>query len=83
MFLSNSGHSCNAPTRMLVEAAAYDGAVRVAAAVAEETKVAAANLSGRHIGPVVNRMQWEKIQVRGVEGPRVHCHPFVRVCVCG
>ena len=66
---------------MLVEAAAYDHAVRVAAAVAEETKVAAANLSGRHIGPVVNRLQWEKIQVRGGVGASVCVGVGVRVRV--
>ncbi|TGN60508.1 aldehyde dehydrogenase family protein [Paracoccus liaowanqingii] len=58
----NSGQSCNAPTRMLVERSAYDRAVEVAARVADETAVASAHGPGRHIGPVVSKAQWEKIQ---------------------
>lgn len=59
---SNSGQSCNAPTRMLVERCAYERAVQIAKQVAEATKVAPAHLSGRHIGPVVSKQQWDKIQ---------------------
>ncbi|MBK4216371.1 aldehyde dehydrogenase family protein [Paracoccus caeni] len=58
----NSGQSCNAPTRMLVERSVYDRAVETAAKVAAETPVATAHQSGRHIGPVVSKQQWEKIQ---------------------
>ncbi|MDH2328214.1 aldehyde dehydrogenase family protein [Cereibacter sp. SYSU M97828] len=59
---NNSGQSCNAPTRMLVERPAYDRAVEIAARVAEETRVAPAAEDGAHIGPVVNRRQWDQIQ---------------------
>ncbi|WP_299846266.1 aldehyde dehydrogenase family protein [uncultured Paracoccus sp.] len=58
----NSGQSCNAPTRMLVERSVYDKAVEVAAKVAAETPVGSAHEPGRHIGPVVSKQQWEKIQ---------------------
>ncbi|WP_246587858.1 aldehyde dehydrogenase family protein [Paracoccus bogoriensis] len=58
----NSGQSCNAPTRMLVERSAYDRAVEIAAQVANETAVASAHQPGRHIGPVVSKQQWDKIQ---------------------
>ncbi|MEE2861068.1 MAG: aldehyde dehydrogenase family protein [Pseudomonadota bacterium] len=58
----NSGQSCNAPTRMLVERSAYDAAVETAARVANETAVASAHQPGRHIGPVVSKQQWDKIQ---------------------
>ncbi|MGP9803608.1 aldehyde dehydrogenase family protein [Paracoccus sp. NSM] len=58
----NSGQSCNAPTRMLVERSAYDRAVEIAAKVANETAVASAHQPGRHIGPVVSKQQWDKIQ---------------------
>ncbi|MFC3167178.1 aldehyde dehydrogenase family protein [Paracoccus fontiphilus] len=58
----NSGQSCNAPTRMLVERSVYDRAVETAARVATETQVASAHQPGRHIGPVVSKQQWEKIQ---------------------
>ncbi|PLL14449.1 aldehyde dehydrogenase family protein [Tabrizicola sp. TH137] len=59
---NNSGQSCNAPTRMLVERPVYDRAVEIAAKVAEGTKVASAHEPGRHIGPVVNKRQWDQIQ---------------------
>lgn len=60
--MNNSGQSCNAPTRMLVERAVYDQAVDTAAEVANSIKVGPASESGRHIGPVVNKTQWDKIQ---------------------
>ncbi|MEM1385509.1 MAG: aldehyde dehydrogenase family protein [Pseudomonadota bacterium] len=59
---NNSGQSCNAPTRMLVERSMYQKAVETAVAVAGETTVAPAANDGRHIGPVVSDVQWEKIQ---------------------
>lgn len=59
---NNSGQSCNAPTRMLVERSIYDQAVETARSVAETTEVAAADLDGRQIGPVVSEAQWNKVQ---------------------
>ena len=59
---ANSGQSCNAPTRMLVERSIYDQAVATAQEVAAKTAVADAADEGRHIGPVVNQIQWNKIQ---------------------
>ncbi len=58
----NSGQSCNAPTRMLVERGFYDEAVEIARAVAEGTGVGPASQPGPHIGPVVNKRQWDQIQ---------------------
>ncbi len=60
--MNNSGQSCNAPSRMLVERAYYDQAVEIAAEVAQKTKVGPASAAGRHIGPVVNKRQWDQIQ---------------------
>ena len=59
---SNSGQSCNAPTRMLVERSIYDEALTTAQEVAEKTAVDIASKEGRHIGPVVSEVQWNKIQ---------------------
>ena len=59
---NNSGQSCNAPTRMLVERSIYDDAIAAAQKAAETTQVNSADLEGRHIGPVVNEQQWNKIQ---------------------
>lgn len=58
----NSGQSCNAPTRMLVERSIYDDAVSTAITVAEQTTVDDASIQGRHIGPVVSQAQYDKIQ---------------------
>jgi aldehyde dehydrogenase (NAD+) len=58
----NSGQSCNAPSRMLVERPYYDRAVEIAAEVAKSIKVAPASQPGGHIGPVVNKRQWDQIQ---------------------
>jgi aldehyde dehydrogenase (NAD+) len=60
--MGNSGQSCNAPTRMLVERSIYDRAVEKAAEVAGKIGVGPASEPGRHIGPVVNKIQWDKIQ---------------------
>lgn len=59
---SNSGQSCDAPTRLLVEKPVYDAAVAIAAKVAEETDVGDPSTDGDHIGPVVSKAQFDKIQ---------------------
>ena len=58
----NSGQSCNAPTRMLVQREIYDQAVEAARAAAEAQAVGLPSEKGRHIGPVVSEMQFDKIQ---------------------
>jgi len=60
--MNNTGQSCNAPTRMIVEASRYDEAVEQAAEAATKVTVGPASTEGRHIGPVVNATQWQKIQ---------------------
>ena len=58
----NAGQSCNAPTRMLVEASAYDEAVAIAARVASAIKLGDPTAKGPHLGPVVSKLQYDKIQ---------------------
>lgn len=60
--MNNSGQSCNAPSRMLVERSYYDRAVEIATEVANGIKVGPASQPGKHIGPVVNKRQWDQIQ---------------------
>src|SRR6056297_1344770 len=60
--MNNTGQSCNAPTRMLVQREKYDSAVEEAAEVAASLTVGPASEEGRHIGPVVNEVQFNKIQ---------------------
>tara|TARA_B100000214_G_scaffold111771_1_gene78925 strand:- start:590 stop:2035 length:1446 start_codon:yes stop_codon:yes gene_type:complete len=58
----NSGQSCNAPTRMLVEKSSYDLAIKIAKEVAESTPVDLSEKDGNHIGPVVSKAQFDKVQ---------------------
>ena len=58
----NSGQSCNAPTRMLVEKSMYDEAVERVKKFANSMKVGDPKKEGEHIGPVVSEAQYEKIQ---------------------
>ena len=59
--MSNSGQSCDAPTRMLVERSIYDRAVKEAVDEANLIKVDHASKKGDHIGPVVSKVQYDKI----------------------
>ena len=58
----NTGQSCNAPTRMLVEASVYDRAVDIVAKLAEATQVGDPRQPGRHLGPLASRIQFERVQ---------------------
>ena len=60
--MNNTGQSCNAPTRMLVQREVYDRTVEEAAEVARAVTVGPPSEPGRHIGPVVNAAQFEKVQ---------------------
>jgi len=59
--MSNSGQSCDAPTRMLVEKSIYERAIKEAADEANNIKVDLASKKGDHIGPVVSKVQYDKI----------------------
>jgi len=59
---NNTGQSCNAPTRMLVERSIYDQAIEIAKETALSTKTDIASKEGRHIGPLVSQIQFEKVQ---------------------
>ena len=59
---SNTGQSCNAPTRMLVEASVYARAVEIAAHAAGSVSLGDPMLKGPHLGPVVSKAQFDKIQ---------------------
>ena len=59
---NNTGQSCNAPTRMLVEASAYEEAVAIAARVVSGVTLGDPRDKGPHLGPVVSKPQFDKIQ---------------------
>ncbi len=60
--LVNSGQSCIAPTRVLVHHSQHDEAVAIASKVMAATRTGDPMAEGRHIGPVVNQAQFDKIQ---------------------
>ena len=59
---TNSGQSCNAPTRMLVPRARLQEAASIAKAAAESVVVGDPATQGTTIGPVVSKAQFDKIQ---------------------
>ena len=58
----NSGQSCNAPTRMLVEKSMYDEAIERLKKYTESFEVGDPKKEGEHIGPVISEAQYSKIQ---------------------
>ena len=60
--MGNTGQSCNAPSRMLVQASVYDRAVQIAKEAAEKIKVAQPTEKGWHLGPLSSRVQFDKVQ---------------------
>jgi aldehyde dehydrogenase (NAD+) len=58
----NSGQSCNAPTRMLVEKSMYDEAIERLKKYTENFEVGDPKKEGEHIGPVISETQYNKIQ---------------------
>ncbi|PZP19582.1 MAG: aldehyde dehydrogenase family protein, partial [Sphingomonas hengshuiensis] len=60
--LANTGQSCIAPTRLLVHKSQTEAATAVAKAMFEATQVGDPAEMGAHIGPVVNKAQFDKIQ---------------------
>ncbi|HEU4654630.1 MAG TPA: aldehyde dehydrogenase family protein [Steroidobacteraceae bacterium] len=60
--MSNTGQSCNAPSRMLVPERVYKQAVELAKRVASEPVVGDPQTDRTTMGPVANKNQFEKIQ---------------------
>jgi aldehyde dehydrogenase (NAD+) len=59
---NNSGQSCNAPTRMMVPHTRMKEASALAKSVAEQAKPGDPKADATTMGPVVNKIQWDKIQ---------------------
>lgn len=73
----NSGQSCDAPSRLIVEESIYDTMVEKVKTVVDAIKVGDPMVEGDHMGPVVNKRQYDNIQrliqVGIDEGARVVC----------
>ena len=59
----NSGQSCNAPTRMLVEKTIYNETIEKVKKFTLDLKVDHPSKEGNHIGPVVSDKQFKKVQI--------------------
>ena len=58
----NTGQSCDAPTRLLVERSCYDEVVEIARHAAEATAVGNPEEEGDHIGPLFDQIQFDRVQ---------------------
>ncbi|MCO4838931.1 MAG: aldehyde dehydrogenase family protein [Rhodobacteraceae bacterium] len=58
----NTGQSCNAPTRLLVERSMLDETIKLAVTAANEMAVGASDKEGSHIGPVASKAQYDKVR---------------------
>ena len=74
---SNSGQSCNAPSRMLVHESQHAEALEIAKRIASSLEPGAPANPNTAMGPVANRSQFEKVQAliqRGIdEGAELVC----------
>lgn len=58
----NTGQSCDAPTRLLVERSCYDAVLDIAKATAEAQTVGDPSQDGDHIGPLFDKIQFDRVQ---------------------
>ena len=58
----NSGQSCNAPTRLLVERSCLDTVLEIAQRTAVAQKVGDPAQEGDHIGPLFDQIQYDRVQ---------------------
>ncbi|WP_444995835.1 aldehyde dehydrogenase family protein [Aliikangiella sp. IMCC44359] len=74
---SNTGQSCNAPTRMLVPKEMMETAAQVAAEVAKSVVVGSPKEEATTMGPLISQQQFDKVQTliqQGIdEGAQLIC----------
>ena len=58
----NSGQSCDAPTRMLIEASVYDQVAELARSSVNNIALGDPQRQGDHLGPVISQAHWHKVQ---------------------
>lgn len=58
----NTGQSCDAPTRLLVEHSCYEQVVEIATRAAKATRVGDPTEEGDHIGPLFDQIQFDRVQ---------------------
>lgn len=74
---NNTGQSCDAPTRLLVERSCYEQTLKIAQQIGQSIQVDDPAVDGNHIGPLVSDIQYERVQAlieQGInEGARLLC----------
>ena len=58
----NTGQSCDAPTRLLVERSCYDEALKIIKVAAEAIEVGDPEEEGDHLGPLFDEIQFDRVQ---------------------
>ena len=58
----NTGQSCDAPTRLLVEQSCYDEVISLAKEVGNTIAVGDPSLEGEHLGPLFDKIQYDRVQ---------------------
>ena len=58
----NTGQSCDAPTRLLVEHSCYEEVLKIAKKSAEEILIGDPTKEGDHIGPLFDKIQFDRVQ---------------------
>jgi aldehyde dehydrogenase (NAD+) len=66
----NTGQSCNAPTRMLVERSCYAQVLMFAAAAAKAQDIGDPSKPGDHIGPLFDQLQYDRVQTMIKKGSK-------------
>ncbi len=60
--MRNSGQSCDAPTRLLVQQSCYERVLTIARTACNAIAVGDPAQEGDHIGPLFDRIQYERVQ---------------------
>lgn len=60
--MSNTGQSCDAPTRLLVEASCYSASLAIAKDIAESLRVGDPNDEKTEVGPLFDKIQFDRVQ---------------------
>jgi aldehyde dehydrogenase (NAD+) len=58
----NTGQSCDAPTRLIVERSCYDQVLEIAKSTAQNQEVGDPTKEGDHLGPLFDKIQFDRVQ---------------------
>ncbi|MGB0452463.1 MAG: aldehyde dehydrogenase family protein [Bacteriovoracaceae bacterium] len=58
----NTGQSCDAPTRLLVQRSCYDQVIELCKTIGNQTKLGDPSKEGDFLGPLFNKIQFDRVQ---------------------